>query len=249
MTRMNRTMMVFLAAWPLFYMVATLIGGVPSGAWIWTLLIPFAAAFVGWGVLRPLAGQLELTVPTMVLVSAVLVLFDQGVKLLVQELLGWERSISVMPGAFALRVSPNYHGSYIASLLNADVPPGLYLVVYPLVAWLTFSAMGFYESRNGRTGWLTLGRVFLAAALTSATADRLFWGFTLDWLVVHGMFACDLKDLFLNLAVLSALSDLVANPACSLKLSYGLRGDLKLVADFGRYLVGLRENRRNRRAR
>jgi lipoprotein signal peptidase len=240
---------VFLAAWPLFYMVAILIGGVPSGAWIWTLLIPIAAAFVGWAVLRPLAGQLEPTAPALVIVSAVLVFLDQGVKLLVQALLGWERSVPVVGDAFALRVSPNYHGSYIASLLNADVPPALYLVAYPLIAWITFSALGFYESRNGRTGWLTLGRVFLAAGLISATADRLFWGFTLDWLVVHGMFACDLKDLFLNIAVLSVLSDLVANPAVSFKLSNGLRDDLRLVADFGKYLVGRRENRRDRSVR
>jgi lipoprotein signal peptidase len=246
---MNRTMMVFLAAWPLFYIVATLIGGVPSDAWIWTLLIPVVAAFVGWVVIKPAAERFEPSTPTLALLSAGLVLLDQGAKLLVHALLGWERSVLVIRDAFTLRISPNYHGSYIASLLNADVPPGLYLVVYPLVAWLTFSAMGFYESRNGRTGWLTLGRVFLAAGLMSATADRLFWGFTLDWLVVHGMFACDLKDLFVNLAVLSVLSDLVANSAFSFKLSYGLRDDLRLVADFGKYLVGRRENRQDRSVR
>lgn len=249
MTRMNRTVIVFLAAWPLFYVVAVLIGGLPSDAWIWTALIPLAAAIIGWAPLRSLAGRFEPTVPMLVLLSAALVLLDQGAKLLVQVLLGWERGIIVIPDAFALRISPNYHGSYIASLLNAPVRPWLYLAVYPLIAWFTFSAMGFYASRNGKTGWLTLARVFLAAGLVSASADRLFWGFTLDWLVVQGMFACDLKDLFVNLAVLSALSDLVANPRYSFKLSYGLRGDLRLAADFGRYLVGRRENRRSRRAR
>jgi hypothetical protein len=60
---------------------------------------------------------------------------------------------------------------------------------------------------------------------------------------VYGLFACDLKDLFLNLAVLSCLSDLVANPACELRLTHGLRGDLELAKEFGRYLVGRRGHR------
>jgi lipoprotein signal peptidase len=202
--------------------------------------VPTAAALLAWSLLKPLARRDRLSLKLGIVVAVALVALDQGSKLLLEAALGWERVIPVIPNAFRLRLSPNHHGSYIASLLDVSVPTWIYLVVYPLLAWLGFSLMGFYQSRNGRTGWLALARVFFAAGLIAATADRLFWRFTLDWIVVGDMFAFDLKDLFVNLAILCGLSDPLANPN-PVKLSHGIRDDIKMTVEFLKYAVGKRD--------
>lgn len=247
MRRANKTVIVFLAAWPLYYLIVLALGGLPPGAWMWTFILPVAASGLGWLVLSRIAPRFDPTPLMLVFAGAALAAVDQFVKLLVRAVLGWERAVQVLPDAFELALSPNRHGSYIASLLDVEVAAWVYLLAYPLIAWLTFGAMGFYQSRHGRTGWLCLARLFLTAGLVAATADRIFWDFTLDWVVIEGLFAFDLKDVFLNLAVLSCVSDLVANERYAFRLSYGLRDDLRLAVLFARYLVGRGDPRQERR--
>jgi signal peptidase II len=231
------TLLVFLIPWPLVWFLFLIIGrlqlALPT---ILILAVPEMFCFIGWLLLSPLKKKISESVIIISVCGSFLALCDQTVKLLLTSFYGWERVTILIPGAFSIKLTPNHHGSYIASLLSLEIPAPVYLISYLLIFFVLFHAIRFYRYRKIGTGWSLLSQVFLIAAIIAAAADRIFWSYTVDFLAVKNMFVFDLKDIYANLIALCLIADLVENPLYHFRDGGDLRDDFKLGQEFFRFI-------------
>jgi hypothetical protein len=207
-----KTLLVFLIPWPGVCLLYIIAGKLELNInLVWILLIPELICLLGWMLFYNLHGKTTAKFPIIIAWGWSLALADQGLKLLVHNVYGWNRSTVIIPEAFALRIAPNRHGSFFASLLNIEISGVFYVIFYVVAGYILFRTLQFFTKRNGNTGWINLGRIFFLAALTAAAADRIIWNYTLDYVAVEHMFVFDLKDLFANLTALSIFCEVVSN--------------------------------------
>ncbi len=201
---------MFLVPWPLVCLIFLLTGNLSAGVTLlWIVLVPELFCLLGWFLLSSLHTKISSSPIVIIAISGFLALSDQIIKILFNTFFGWEKSVPIIRNAFSFKITPNYHGSYIASLLDVEVPAVIYLIFYPIAGFIVFLIFQHYSRKNGNTGWLNLARVFFLAAIAAAACDRIFWGYTLDYAAVKNMFVFDIKDLFANLSVLTLLAEMV----------------------------------------
>ncbi len=228
---------VFLIPWPLVWLIFLIIGRLRFELpVILILVIPEFFCFIGWLLLSRLKNKVPAAFIIISVFGLCLALCDQTLKLLLNKFYGWDRVTILIPGAFSIKLTPNHHGSYIASLLSLKIPAPVYLISYFLIFFILFQAIRFYRYRKTGTGWSLLSQIFLIGAIIAAAADRIFWSFTVDFLAVNNMFVFDLKDLYANLIALCLIADLVENPRYQFRDGGDLRDDFKLGHEFFRFI-------------
>ncbi|MFP4383190.1 MAG: signal peptidase II [Spirochaetia bacterium] len=209
-----KTLFVFLIPWPAVCLLYAVLGRLNlNTSLLWIILIPELFCVLGWIALYLLHDKTPSKIPVVMTWGMLLALADQIIKLLVHNLYGWNRVTVIIPQAFTFRITPNHHGSFIASLLDVKVSGVFYVIFYIAAGYILFRTIQFFTKRNGNTGWINLGRIFFLATIAAASADRIIWNYTLDYIAVEEMFVFDLKDLFANLSALSVFCEMVENPS------------------------------------
>lgn len=139
------------------------------------------------------------------LILAVLVAIDQVSKLVIAHYFV-NADMVLIPDILRFRPVLNTYLNWIASIIEYKTP------VWFMIAAQIFSlAIVFLYYRYLSYLW-TQGRkflngmvVFLTAGIMCSFVDVVFWGGSLDFLRLFDWFTFDLKDVYLNVGVISAL--------------------------------------------
>ena len=134
------------------------------------------------------------------LIAALLVLIDHALKLVAVLSLSVGNKISLLGEAVQFA---NIHNptTWLANTLKVAV--GVEIIVITLVVFLicTLLVHRFYEVNYRRSFWSHMSFAFLFAAFASAIIDYLFRGHVVDYILLPGVYAFDLKDFYSQVGV------------------------------------------------
>lgn len=186
------TGLIFAAEWLGYILLETAMGRLTSLHQLLRALPPLILFFLlgilcrGWSL-----HSSRLTEPRGLALLAILLLAaDQLGKVVVGALLPPGAQTPLVPGWLEMGNVHNLAGSYLAPAVLKPLLVALALLLLPAA----FIVYCFYTSRRNSL-WADLALLGIAAAYASWLCDA--WrGYTLDFIVVPGVVAADLKDLY-----------------------------------------------------
>lgn len=159
----------------------------------------------------------------------VLLGIDQAIKIYLFGIEWQSLTIPLLEPVFYISPSHNTAGSYLWVLLGFEnVPKWPHVIFVAALAFVLFEYWRFYVSKRPISFWNKgFVHLFLVGALANAT-DNIFHGGSLDYITIRPFYTFDLKDLFITLAELFVLIEVVNQKL--FKNSKDIQGfDLKFI--------------------
>lgn len=175
------------------------------------------------------------------LVVGFLVAVDHSCKLACSQLIPSGESVPVVANRLHLANLHNVHGNWLSSV-SGTAP----VVVQTLVISILFVTLAplfyrFYSARHRKSFWSALAYGCLVAGTASAAVDLGVRGYIVDYLYLPGLFAADLKDVYLTVFASALIVEALSNPRISVRW-LGWREEARelprLVIEFTRFAVG-----------
>jgi signal peptidase II len=135
---------------------------------------------------------------------------DQAIKIYLFGLEWQTLRIPLIDPVFYISPSHNTAGSYLWVLLGFDnVPKWPHVIFVAILAFILFEYWRFYTEKRPLSFW---GKGFVHLFLVGAFAnaiDNIFHGGSLDYITIRPFYTFDLKDLFITMAELFALVEVI----------------------------------------
>jgi lipoprotein signal peptidase len=228
--------LVFLVEWLLFMLLALWQGKLESGKQILVASCPLAFFYsiaCAFALLGEQSQQLARGWRLFALAVG-LTAADQLAKTLIVASIPYRASVPIIDSWLHLAHVRNVHGSWVLSILNAQgAATVLLMIVVPLTLLFSVLCHRYYTCTQRRSVWADVAFVGLFGGGMSWVCDMHFRGYVVDFLVLPGVLAADLKDLFVTIGAAAFCAEALDNPNVSLRPK-GWRQDgkdlLQLVA-------------------
>ncbi len=140
----------------------------------------------------------------------ILTLIDQAMKILIHHcFMGEEFYFIDSILGFKPHINSDY--SWVNSLTNLGI--GLYMHIFlnTFLLLLTVAIFHFISVRYEENIIINISFTFLLSGEICSLIDKLFWGGSLDYILLNGFFIFDLKDVYLTVFELTVLLCLIFN--------------------------------------
>lgn len=135
-----------------------------------------------------------------ILPISILIIIDQAVKLFIKKYL-FDIQMVFIEGIIGfypkINTNQSWGGNYIAILANPIVANVLTILIF----FIIITAYQFYRSKSKKESLpAMIIFTFVMAGCLCSFIDKIFWGGSLDFLDIPGLFIFDLKDGYLTVA-------------------------------------------------
>ena len=130
------------------------------------------------------------------LFAALLIFVEQGIKLIVNRNLN--ASYPILPPLLYFRPMFNRDYSWINSMFQLGVGKGIHIVLVLVMLALILLAYRYCVKRSQGSRYVDAMFSILIAGALCSLIDKLFWGGSLDYILLRGFFTFDLKDVYIN---------------------------------------------------
>jgi lipoprotein signal peptidase len=218
--RPTATRLVFLVEWLLFILLALLRGKLESGKQILVASYPLAFFYsvaCALALLSEHSQQLSRGWRLLVLALG-LTAADQLAKAVVVASIPYQASVPVIGGWLHLAHVRNVHGSWVLSTLNTQgLGTALLMIVVPAALLFSVLCHRYYTYTQRRSVWADMAFVGLFAGCMSWVCDIYVRGHVVDFVVLPGVLAADLKDLFVTIGAAAFCAEALDNPSVLLR--------------------------------
>jgi lipoprotein signal peptidase len=143
---------------------------------------------------------------------------DQLAKTLIVASIPYRASVPIIDSWLHLAHVRNVHGSWVLSILNAQgAATVLLMVVVPLTLLFSVLCHRYYTCTQRKSVWADVAFVGLFAGCMSWVCDIYARGSVVDFVVLPGVLAADLKDIFVTIGAAAFCAEALDNPNVSLR--------------------------------
>jgi signal peptidase II len=138
--------------------------------------------------------------------AALLVAIEQAIKLVVNRNLN--AVVPIVPNVLYFRPAFNGDFSWFNSMLGLGV--GLWVHIALTSALFLLILLAYrYCNKKAASGYIDTMFAFLIAGAFCSLIDKVFWGGSLDYILLKGFFTFDLKDVYINLFIVMVVLGLI----------------------------------------
>lgn len=130
------------------------------------------------------------------LIIAIMVVVEQGIKLVVRNYQGVSHPI--ISNFVYFNPTHNTYYSWFNSMLGLQNTRMFHIVLTIILMVLAITIFRFVNSKFGDSISISLLEIFLVAGIICSLIDRVFWNGSLDYIHLKGFFVFDLKDVYLS---------------------------------------------------
>ena len=127
---------------------------------------------------------------------AVMVLIEQGIKLVIRNYQGGE--VNLIGNFVYFRPTHNTYYSWFNSMLGFENTRMFHIILTLALLVLAILVFRYVYKRKGNQIEANLLEIFLISGIICSLLDRVFWGGSLDYIGLRGLFVFDLKDVYLS---------------------------------------------------
>lgn len=155
--------------------------------------------------------------PIKVFIVIILVMLDQGIKLIVKNYYGF--TLPIINDLIYFKPHLNIEYSWLNASLELGLGKIFHIILNVLIIIIGFYAFRFYYYKKKEIMSISIIEVLLFGGAFSALIDRIFWGGSLDYIMLKGFFIFDLKDLYITIFEIGILILIIKNWSTLIKVS------------------------------
>lgn len=169
---------------------------------IMNLLPTILFAFVGWIIyLLGKRNSRGISKKSMWIIFFVLFFLDQGIKLII-KLWFFDKTFFLIGEFLSFNPIINTEGSWLNARFGVGVSFPALITANVLALFIFIGAYRYYLHKNNKDFWSDMCFVFITAGCLCSLIDKIFYGGSLDFIGISSLFIADLKDTYINLAIL-----------------------------------------------
>lgn len=130
---------------------------------------------------------------------SILILIEQGLKLLIDQFL-FDKNYNLIGDYVQFKPYLNVKYSWINSLFDLGISRMLHIILVILVLAITFVIYQFLKTKNVEGQFIDWLFIFVFSAVFCSLIDKVFWGGSLDYIALKGLFIFDLKDFYMTIS-------------------------------------------------
>lgn len=144
---------------------------------------------------------LGLTTKSMLIIFFILMLLDQGTKLII-KLFFFNSYFQIFNGFLSFDPLINTDGSWLNARFGASVSFSALILINIIAIIIFLEIYRYYKSKGTNDIFADLSIVFIISGALCSLIDKLFYGGSLDFIGVSNLFVADFKDIYINLGIL-----------------------------------------------
>lgn len=130
-----------------------------------------------------------------------LFLLDQGIKLLI-KLYFFDKNLYLIKNYLSFSPIINSQGSWLNARFGAGVSFSSLITLNIIAIFLFIEGYRYYLHKGHKDFWSDMCFVFIMGGCLCSLIDKLFYGGSLDFIGISSLFVADLKDIYINFAIL-----------------------------------------------
>lgn len=130
--------------------------------------------------------------------AGILILVDQFIKIVINTFL-IEKQFSIIGSFVRFRPHLNTDYSWINSIANLGMGLTLHVIIVLLILVIALVIYGYIKSKHNYDKFVDLTFSILFAGVFCSLIDKIFWGGSLDYISLKGLFIFDLKDVYITI--------------------------------------------------
>ena len=163
--------------------------------------------------------------------SAILILIaiDQIIKVIVKGYYGVKVPIIQNKIYFKPTLNSNY--SWLNSMFKFGWGKAFHIIINVIFLFLAFFTFKYIYNKSKEKLSIKLLEVFLISGILCSLIDKIFWNGSLDYIYLKGLFVFDLKDCYITVFEIEAITLLIRNRASISKIS-----NKELIKDYIKFI-------------
>lgn len=142
-----------------------------------------------------------LTSKSLAITFTLLMLLDQGLKLIIKTSY-FDTNFYIIPKYLSFSPIINSQGSWLNARFGAGVSFTSLITLNVLALFLFLEAYRYYGFNGHKDFWADMCFIFIISGCLCSLIDKVFYGGSLDFIGISSLFVADLKDIYINLAIL-----------------------------------------------
>ncbi|MCK4258172.1 MAG: signal peptidase II [Halanaerobiales bacterium] len=209
----NKITLIFLSEWGLYLIFELVMGKFKS----WNVFLMNLLPFVFFYLIARLMKWLSIKVQTpfkikpMFLWIVSLVTCDQIIKYVIKTFVEEKGMISLISDWLFISNVLNVHGSFVTSRFDLKVNMIWIILVNVLILFFIIQGYRYYKQKMRTSFWIDLTMLLFVAGGISSFIDKVFFGGSLDFIALKGLFVADLKDFYLTIGIGCMMVELIVN--------------------------------------
>lgn len=237
--KVDKITLIFCAEWALYMIFEGVLGRFTNWRLFLMNLLPFVFFYLVAQGVKGMEKRIGRSLQMGVILgwAAVLVAGDQLAKLVVRTFIADGQQISLIADWLYLTPVLNVHGSFVTSRFDWNVGMIWMIAVNLLTLFFIVQGYRYYVQAKRKSFWASLTMTLFLAGGVASLIDKVFFGGSLDFLGLQGLFVADTKDFYLTIGLGCAVVELVDNPDNEAEDS-GFKEELRSVWKFLRFCFG-----------
>lgn len=231
------TMTILPIMWIAYFLFEIFTGRIKDlYTFILNLALIFIFLFTGWIIyIFSERYSIGFTPPQMFIIFIVLMIIDQGFKLVIQNNF-FTSYFEIIPNFLSFNPIINTKGSWLNARFNINISFPL-LILFNSVSLLLFIEIYRYAKTNGlKNYWGDFAFLFIFSGALCSLIDKIFYGGSLDFIGISDLFIADIKDIYINLGLLFFIMVTYKSGYLKEDESTTLKDDLNSIKDFLRFV-------------
>lgn len=142
---------------------------------------------------------------------ALLILFDQGIKLFISGHFVMEQNIPVLPPVLYFFPTLNTNYTWISSMMDIYLSKWIYIALVAVLLALILLFYRYLQNRLAKNNTVNILFAFIFSGALCSLVDKLFWNGSLDFIRLNPLFTFDTKDVYISVFIGLVLLFLVQN--------------------------------------
>lgn len=229
----HKVLCIFNSMW-LFYYILELLSGNINGTYaiLLNLIIPllFFSLMAVIFYAQSQKGISGFGTKKILRIIFILIAIEQLTKLIIRSTTNMDTSYELINDWLYFYPVLNTLGSWSASRFGLNLGINVFLVINIMIIPLVVQIYRFYIQENGPSYWANIAFVLLFSGIICSMIDKMFFGGSLDFLMLKDLFVADLKDFYLTLSIGCLFTEVILNSKSDIKSSF--KHDLDLLKSF-----------------
>lgn len=128
---------------------------------------------------------------------SILIILDQVIKLIINQFY-YSRNFNIVNDYVQFKPYLNIKYSWVNSILNLGISRILHTLIVIIVIVLISVLYKFIKTTYTKSSILDYLFLFVLSGSICSLIDKIFWGGSLDYIYLKGLFIFDLKDVYIS---------------------------------------------------
>jgi signal peptidase II len=232
-TPLWKILCIFVSMWLAYYILELLSGNIHGiysvliNLIIPTLFLSIMAAIFYYISIKSIT---EFNSKKIILITFILIIIEQGTKLIIRNTLGIGSNYEIITNWLYFYPLLNTLGSWGASRFGLTLGIKVFLIINIIAIPLVVQIYRFYIKENTPSFWVNVTFVLCFSGIVCSMIDKMFFGGSLDFLMLKDLFVADIKDFYITLSIGCLLVEILLNSKFQSKSSF--KDDWDLLKGF-----------------